>query len=91
MTPEQAKVKAEATAKSIWSDLTGRSGFDLDVDHDTKDEIRKAWSDIITAALLATNPAEGCVTLHDGREVRPFGTFSYSTDTAETTRCEEGA
>jgi hypothetical protein len=40
MTPKQI-------AKKIWDDLCSRSGFDNDIDEDTKKEILADWAKII--------------------------------------------
>lgn len=42
---------ADEIVVAIWSDLTGRSGFDVDIDIDTPEEIRSTWRAIILNAL----------------------------------------
>lgn len=40
-------MNAKNKAEEIWSDLTDRSGFDLDIDDEVKEEILTTWANII--------------------------------------------
>lgn len=40
-------MNARKIAEMIYDDLIGRSGFDLDIDDDTLEDIMVAWTEII--------------------------------------------
>jgi hypothetical protein len=44
---ETIDVAIEKIASAIWNDITGRSGFDIDIDHDIVAEIKTTWGDIV--------------------------------------------
>ena len=70
---------AHEYAKAIWSDMTGRSGMDFDIDDETQIEILRTWEAIFVKAIAGERRA--VIEEVRGLALRTMST--YPTDRAE--------